>query len=184
MFASALYSGLFVAFSLAAAFLVAGLSARVAGERLDLRYVSYGMGMFFLGIALHSLIAFPVVLIAEGPQAVLHPARAAAGRFEPWQLLWFAVAAGVGQEVVKALPISLERKRPASDVHTRNAAWLGLLVGLGFSTSEVILIATSSWQPVMHGLGMNNVLVGVLERTSASLFHMATAAWIGSAVVH
>jgi len=179
---SVLYSGLYLTLSLLTAFLVAGISARIARERLDRRYVSYGMGIFFIGIALHSLIALPVVLFAQGPRAILPFTQRPPVSFKAWQLIYFAIAAGVGQELSKVVPLSLEMKRDPVGLRSQNLGWLGLLVGLGFSASEMIIIATSRWQPVMNGLGLPNVLIGSLERTSASLFHMGTAAWIGASI--
>jgi RsiW-degrading membrane proteinase PrsW (M82 family) len=179
---SVLFTALYVALSLAGAFLVAGASTPFARARLDGRYISYGMGIFFIGIALHSLIALPVVLIAQGPHGLLPFTHRPPFDFRPWHLIYFAIAAGVGQELSKVIPLSLEMKRDPAGLRARNLGWLGLMVGLGFSASETIVIATSSWQPVMTGLGPANVLIGGLERTSASLFHMGTAAWLGASI--
>ena len=148
------------------------------GKGFNWYYVFYGMGFFFLGIGLHSLIALPVAVWAQGFRIFIPVKQPLSLDFEIWQLVYFAVAAGVGQEIVKGLPIWLELKRTSHTFPEPPFGWLGLNIGLGFSLSEIFFIGISSWQPLITGFSISDVLIGSWERVSASLFHISTAVWI------
>ena len=98
--------------------------------------------------------------------------------FTLWELFYFAVAAGIGQEIAKVLPIWFELKRTNNYNPTPPFFGLGLNIGLGFSISEILIIGINSWQPIMDSLSLSNVVIGSFERLSGTLFHISTAGLI------
>jgi len=136
------------------------------------------MGIFFIGIAFHSLLALPIVISVHGFKIFLDIHNNPELTFRLWELFYFAIAAGIGQEIAKALPIWFELKRTGKINPAPPFYWLGLNIGLGFSLSEILIIGITSWQPHTAELSFSNVLIGSFERLSGTLFHMATGGLI------
>ena len=168
----------FVATSAGAGLLVACTLPALFGQRCNRTYVVYGVGMFFLGIGLHSLIALPVVFLSHGVSALLPFASRGSLHYRPWELVYYAFAAGIGQETAKAAPIWLEQKRTHGESLPPPFFWLGVSVGFGFSLGEILFLGVNAWQPHASGVPSSALALGVLERFSATLFHLATAGLI------
>jgi len=175
---SVLYTLLFLVISIGISILAAIISLRLIGQSLNRQYIYFGMGIFFVGIAFHSLLALPIVVSVQGFKIFFGIPNGSEINFKLWELFYFAAAAGVGQEIAKALPIWFELKRTGNKNPTPPFYWLGLNIGLGFSLSEILIIGITSWQPHMAELSLFNVFMGSFERLSATLFHVATAGLI------
>ncbi len=176
--------------SLLAAYIV----LRRIGRFLNRQYIYFGMAIFFIGIGLHGLIAFPVVVYRHGLGAFLGVLRSRVSRWDTFhwgEIIYFAIAAGVGQELAKALPILFELRRTDGKSPNPPFFWLGINIGLGFSLSEIIFIGITEWQPHMGNMVKlafpNTTLLCMMfrgvgmasfERLGATLFHMATAGLI------
>ncbi len=177
---SLLYISLFLVSSLGISILACVIALRATNGHISRQYVYFGMAVFFVGITVHSLIALPVVLVEHGVRAAyLGMLDRTEPQFRSWELLYFALAAGIGQELAKALPIPLELRRTGGKSPTPPYFELGLNIGLGFSLSEIMFIGLTHWQP---SLAFYNILMGTFERVGATLFHMSTGGLIAFGV--
>jgi uncharacterized membrane protein YhfC len=168
---------LFLIVSLGAGILAAYILLRLIGRSFNWQYVVFGMGIFFIGIAIHSLIALPVAVALHGFH-LLPDFNATAQTYQIWELIYFGFAAGIGQEISKALPLWFELKRTKGENPQPPFYWLGLNIGLGFSLSEILFIGFASWTPHGGTIPLFNLAIGGFERLSATLFHLATASLI------
>ena len=157
--------------------LAAYILLRLIKRSFNWQYVVFGMGIFFIGIAIHSLIALPVSVALHGFH-FLPDFNAHTQTFQIWEIIYFAFAAGIGQEISKALPIWFELKRTKGENPQPPFYWLGLNIGLGFSLSEILFIGVTSWQPHSATIPLFNLAIGSFERLSATIFHIATAGLI------
>ena len=171
---SLLLTLLFLGISICISILALFILNLLIGKNIDRQYVFFGMGIFFVGITFHSLLALQVVISAHGFRIFLGLHDRPELSFSLWELFYFALVAGIGQEIAKALPIWFELKRTNRKKPKPPYYWLGFNIGLGFSLSEILIIGITSWQPNMYGLSLSNVFMGSLERLSGTIFHMAT----------
>lgn len=159
-------------------FLVGAILLHLIKKVIDWRYLSYGMSFFFVGIALHSLIALPVVVWKVGFKILLPIPHIGDVHLSLWEIIYYALAAGIGQEIAKGMPVLLELKRTRGSSPVAPFAHLGINLGLGFSLAEIVFIALTGWQAGMSDFTFGDVMLGSLERISATLFHIGTATWI------
>ncbi|NOZ63297.1 MAG: YhfC family intramembrane metalloprotease [Calditrichaeota bacterium] len=159
-------------------FLVGVILLRLIKKAIDWRYLSYGMSFFFVGIALHGLIALPVVVWKVGFKIFLPVPHIGAAHFSLWEIIYYALAAGIGQEIAKGMPVLLELKRTQGSSPVAPFAHLGINLGLGFSLAEIVFIVLMGWQAGMSDFTFGDAMLGSLERISATLFHVGTATWI------
>lgn len=171
---SLLLTLLFLGISICMSILAGYISNLLIEKKINRQYVFFGMGIFFVGIAFHSLLALPVVISAHGFKIFTGLHDSSDLSFSLLELLYFALAAGLGQEISKAMPIWFELKRTSKETPAIPYYGLGLSIGLGFSLSEILIIGINSWQPDMPGLSFSNVFIGSFERLSGTLFHLAT----------
>lgn len=169
---------IFLALSGSLAFVFAYFIIRLSKYFLNSRYIYFGMSVFFIGIALHSALAFPVLLAGHGFGIIFKNFTGAGFKFGRGELLYFATAAGIGQEIAKALPFYFELKRTKGKEPSPPFLGLGLNLGLGFSLSEIIFLAFTGWEPNATNFAFSTILLGSWERLSATLFHMSTAGLI------
>ncbi len=146
-------------------------------QQFDWRYLTFGAGMFFVGIALHSLIALPVVFYEKGLKLLFVRPENPVTNFKFWELIYFAFAAGIGQETAKAFPIFLEQ-RAGRNIKSTEFFSLGLNIGIGFSLGEILFLAVNGWQVGASAGNLVDIAVGGFERFSATIFHVATAGLI------
>ena len=171
---SILLTLLFLGLSIGISIFAGYLSLRLIGKNIDWQYVSFGAGIFFVGITIHSLLALPIVVTAHGFKIFLDLHNKTELTFRVGEIFYFALAAGIGQEAAKGLPVWFELKRTNSKNPAHPYFWQGLNIGLGFSLSEILIIGITSWQPEMDNLTLSNVFVGSFERLSGTFFHIAT----------
>ena len=175
---SILYTLLYLIISIAFSIFAGYLTLHLIKTLLNGQYLLFGMGIFFLGIGLHSLIALPAAIFMHGFKILFYEVHNSGPHYQIWELLYYAVAAGIGQELSKGIPLWMELRRTENQTPEPPLFRLGINIGLGFSLSEIILIAITDWQPVMTDLNFFNLFWASLERFSATLFHMATAGLI------
>ncbi len=136
------------------------------------------MLIFFIGIGFHSILALPLIIYKHGFKILGLLRKNLFEQKNLFELLYFALAAGIGQEFSKGIPIWAERKRTNKLLPKSPFLWYGLNIGLGFSLSEIIMISIKDWQNRMINYIFSNLFLISFERISATIFHISTAIFI------